>query len=404
MDLTGAFGARSAAVGACREPPGLESLHLGGGDGGFTALLELPPTQAVELLHFTDPSPSSSQAAVAGVGLDVSPPPPPLHAYGALTFPSNAALMERAARFSVMANEQQNGNVSGETTTTSSVPSNSDRVKTEPGETDSSQRLENNRCGIGKRKELDKKVKGSTKKKSKSSEENEKLPYVHVRARRGQATDSHSLAERARREKINARMKLLQELVPGCDKGTDIDGKIKIKVCVCVWGPLISGKRNIVSNTLVWKHGCDTPPPPRQIQGTALVLDEIINHVQSLQRQVEMLSMRLAAVNPRVDFNLDTLLASENGSLMDGSFNGTAMQLAWPHQVTETEQSFHHRQLQLQQPPQPQQWPYDGLIQPAWGREDDQGHGNEHNSLMAVSENLMVGSASLHPNQVKMEL
>lgn len=24
----------------------------------------------------------------------------------------------------------------------------------------------------------------------------EKLPYVHVRARRGQATDSHSLAER----------------------------------------------------------------------------------------------------------------------------------------------------------------------------------------------------------------
>ncbi|KAF2591744.1 hypothetical protein F2Q70_00041084, partial [Brassica cretica] len=308
MDLTGAFGARSAAVGPCREPPGLESLHIGGGDGGFTALLELPPTQAVELLHFTDPSLSSSSqaaaAAVAGIGLDVSPPPPPLHAYGGLTFPSNEALMERAARFSVMANEQQqqqNGNVSGETTTTSSVPSNSDRVKTEPGETDSSQRLENNRCG--KRKELDKKVKGSTKKKSKSSEENEKLPYVHVRARRGQATDSHSLAERARREKINARMKLLQELVPGCDK---------------------------------------------------------------------------------------------NGSLMDGSFNGTAMQLAWPHQVTETEQSFHHRQLQLQQPPQPQQWPYDGLNQPAWGREDDQGHGNEHNSLM-------VGSASLHPNQVKME-
>ncbi|KAJ0246725.1 Transcription factor bHLH60 [Hirschfeldia incana] len=362
MDLTGAFGARSAAVEACREPPGLESLHLGGGsgDGGFTALLELPPTQAVELLHFADTSPSPSQAAAAGIGLDVSPPPPQLHSYGALTFPSNSLLLERAARFSVIANEQQNGNVSGETTTTSSVPSNSnsnlDRVKTEPGETDSSsQRLEDNRCG--KRKELDKKVKDSAKKKkSKSSEENEKLPYVHVRARRGQATDSHSLAERARREKINARMKLLQELVPGCDK----------------------------------------------IQGTALVLDEIINHVQSLQRQVEMLSMRLAAVNPRIDFNLDTILASENGSLMDGSFNGTAMQLAWPHQVTETEQSFHHRQLQ--QPPPQQQWPYDGLNQPGWVREEDQGHGNENTSLMAVSENMMVGSASLHPNQVKMEL
>ncbi|KAG1363517.1 transcription factor bHLH137-like [Cocos nucifera] len=42
--------------------------------------------------------------------------------------------------------------------------------------------------------------------------------YIHVRARRGQATDSHSLAERVRREKISQRMKLLQGLVPGCDK------------------------------------------------------------------------------------------------------------------------------------------------------------------------------------------
>ncbi|KAK0573205.1 hypothetical protein LWI29_004330 [Acer saccharum] len=46
--------------------------------------------------------------------------------------------------------------------------------------------------------------------------------YVHVRARRGQATDSHSLAERVRRQKISVRMKLLQSLVPGCDKKTCI--------------------------------------------------------------------------------------------------------------------------------------------------------------------------------------
>ncbi|CAN6837179.1 unnamed protein product, partial [Brassica oleracea] len=344
MDLSGRFGARSGDGVPFREVTGLESLHLGGGDefrqmvppengGGFTALLELPPTRAVELLHSS--SSSSSQAT--------------LHSLGTLTFPSNPILMERATRFSVIATEQNpNGNISGETTT-SSVPSN-EHIKTEPAETETSDQAavekQNNRCG--KRKDFDKKVKSSTKKKSKSSEENEKLPYVHVRARRGQATDSHSLAERARREKINARMKLLQELVPGCDK----------------------------------------------IQGTALVLDEIINHVQSLQRQVEMLSMRLASVNPRIDFNLDTILASENGSLMDGSFNGTTMQLAWPHQVMETEQSYHHRQLQ--QPP-PQQWPFDGLNQPVWGREENQDHGNDHNSLM-------VGSASLHPNQVKMEL
>ncbi|XP_073261148.1 transcription factor bHLH79 isoform X2 [Populus alba] len=45
-----------------------------------------------------------------------------------------------------------------------------------------------------------------------------KQDYIHVRARRGQATDSHSLAERARREKISERMNILQDLVPGCNK------------------------------------------------------------------------------------------------------------------------------------------------------------------------------------------
>lgn len=78
-----------------------------------------------------------------------------------------------------------------------------------------------------------------------------KQDYIHVRARRGQATDSHSLAERARREKISERMKILQDLVPGCNK----------------------------------------------VIGKALVLDEIINYIQSLQRQVEFLSMKLEAVN-----------------------------------------------------------------------------------------------------------
>ncbi|XP_027909286.1 transcription factor bHLH63-like isoform X2 [Vigna unguiculata] len=91
---------------------------------------------------------------------------------------------------------------------------------------------------------------------SKGSEvQNQKREYIHVRARRGQATDSHSLAERVRREKISERMKYLQDLVPGCNK----------------------------------------------IAGKAGMLDEIINYVQSLQRQVEFLSMKLAAVNPSID-------------------------------------------------------------------------------------------------------
>ncbi|OEL20491.1 Transcription factor bHLH77 [Dichanthelium oligosanthes] len=93
--------------------------------------------------------------------------------------------------------------------------------------------------------------------------------YIHVRARRGEATDSHSLAERVRREKISQRMKLLQDLVPGCNK----------------------------------------------VVGKAVMLDEIINYVQSLQRQVEFLSMKLATVNPQLDFNnLPNLLPKDMNS------------------------------------------------------------------------------------------
>ncbi|RCV38082.1 hypothetical protein SEVIR_8G118900v4 [Setaria viridis] len=89
--------------------------------------------------------------------------------------------------------------------------------------------------------------------------------YIHVRARRGQATDSHSLAERVRREKISERMKLLQDLVPGCSKVT----------------------------------------------GKAVMLDEIINYVQSLQRQVEFLSMKLSTVNPRLEIDVDSFIPKD---------------------------------------------------------------------------------------------
>ncbi|KAL5725692.1 hypothetical protein ACHQM5_008808 [Ranunculus cassubicifolius] len=92
-----------------------------------------------------------------------------------------------------------------------------------------------------------------------------KEDYIHVRARRGQATNSHSLAERVRREKISERMKFLQDLVPGCNKVT----------------------------------------------GKAVMLDEIINYVQSLQRQVEFLSMKLSTVNPQIDLNIEALIAKD---------------------------------------------------------------------------------------------
>ncbi|MBA0857187.1 hypothetical protein Goshw_008784 [Gossypium schwendimanii] len=99
-------------------------------------------------------------------------------------------------------------------------------------------------------------------KRAKSNEKGENKPkdVVHVRARRGEATDSHSLAERVRRGKINERLRCLQDIVPGCYK----------------------------------------------TMGMAVMLDEIINYVQSLQNQVEFLSTKLTAASTYYDFNSDT--------------------------------------------------------------------------------------------------
>ncbi|GAA0154492.1 hypothetical protein LIER_12453 [Lithospermum erythrorhizon] len=123
-------------------------------------------------------------------------------------------------------------------------------------------------------------VESSSKTENKASEQDNKAEppkdYIHVRARRGQATDSHSLAERARREKISERMKILQDLVPGCNK----------------------------------------------VIGKALVLDEIINYVQSLQHQVEFLSMKLEAVNSRMNPNIEGFPPKE---LTTQAFDATGM-------------------------------------------------------------------------------
>ncbi|CAN8311895.1 unnamed protein product [Cochlearia groenlandica] len=110
-----------------------------------------------------------------------------------------------------------------------------------------------------------KKLKNDHKESSQSEEAAPKENYIHMRARRGQATNSHSLAERVRREKISERMRLLQDLVPGCNK----------------------------------------------ITGKAVMLDEIINYVQSLQQQVEFLSMKLATVNPEHNIDIDKILAKD---------------------------------------------------------------------------------------------
>ncbi|KAK8602545.1 hypothetical protein V6N13_057826 [Hibiscus sabdariffa] len=109
-------------------------------------------------------------------------------------------------------------------------------------------------------------------------------PKQKVRARRGQATDPHSIAERLRRVRIAERMKSLQELVPNANK-TD----------------------------------------------KASMLDEIIDYVKFLQLQVKVLSMsRLggaAAVAPLVtdmpfEGGGDCIQTSANGGSLPRNSNG----------------------------------------------------------------------------------
>ncbi|KAK4409617.1 Transcription factor [Sesamum angolense] len=107
---------------------------------------------------------------------------------------------------------------------------------------------------------------GGKKRKRVGERETEKLrDVVHVRAKRGQATDSHSLAERLRREKINEKLRCLQDLVPGCYK----------------------------------------------TMGMAVMLDVIINYVRSLQNQIDFLSMKLSAASLFYDFNSSEAEAME---------------------------------------------------------------------------------------------
>ncbi|KAL1217543.1 Transcription factor LRL3 [Cardamine amara subsp. amara] len=109
-----------------------------------------------------------------------------------------------------------------------------------------------------------------------------------VRARRGQATDPHSIAERLRRERIAERMKSLQELVPNTNK-TD----------------------------------------------KASMLDEIIEYVRFLQLQVKVLSMsrlggagaagpRLNGLSSEVGGRLNALSASCNGVNGNGNVTGSS--------------------------------------------------------------------------------
>ncbi|KAL0911490.1 hypothetical protein M5K25_019635 [Dendrobium thyrsiflorum] len=105
-------------------------------------------------------------------------------------------------------------------------------------------------------------------------------PRPRVRARRGQATDPHSIAERLRRERIAERMRALQELVPNTNK-TD----------------------------------------------RAAMLDEIVDYVKFLRLQVKVLSMsRLGGAGAVAQLVADIPLSQTEG---DSSSDARTKQQVW---------------------------------------------------------------------------
>jgi len=111
-----------------------------------------------------------------------------------------------------------------------------------------------------------------------------------VRARRGQATDPHSIAERLRRERIAERMRALQDLVPSCNK-TD----------------------------------------------KATMLDEILDYVKFLRLQVKVLSMsRLGGAGAVAQLVTDIPLQSVEGDISENGRGQSAWE-TWSNDDTERE-------------------------------------------------------------------
>lgn len=137
-------------------------------------------------------------------------------------------------------------------------------------------------------------------------------------------------------------MKFLQDLVPGCSK---VHNPSTATMCKSTPSASLSLVENSRSSSFYWHGLCIVCCS--QVTGKAVMLDEIINYVQSLQRQIEVstrivalpliqnwifaavfgvwlwpddllhnvyaqfLSMKLAAVDPRLDSNLEALLSKE---------------------------------------------------------------------------------------------
>ncbi|MBA0861258.1 hypothetical protein Goshw_026171 [Gossypium schwendimanii] len=165
--------------------------------------------------------------------------------------------------------------------------------------------------------------------KSNGKEEEKPKEVVHVRARRGQATNSHCVAERSRIQFME------RDVLTGVDKYLQNSEKVES------WGahviPLYSHVLyRYLSRILQVRRGKinerlrslqDIVPGCYRNMGMAVMLDEIINYVQFLQNQIEFLSMKLTAASACHDFNSDSddmeimqMILEEIGFLMEEVF------------------------------------------------------------------------------------
>ncbi|ESQ49299.1 hypothetical protein EUTSA_v10020729mg [Eutrema salsugineum] len=288
----------SALSSLVSSPTPSNSNFSGGGGGNFVISELIGKLGNIGEIYGTPAGNGNNSGSCYAAPMS-SPPPRTRTPTPLAVFPGDPGFAERAAKFSCFGSRSFNGRTNSpfpiHNGTVAATNGNLPRVASTPalkpltskipaGESSGefsrkrkAKSKENTPSTASPSSNLSKEVKerddSDTKRSRKSEEKNEEKtksldPYkdfIHVRARRGQATDSHSLAERVRREKISERMKLLQDLVPGCNKVT----------------------------------------------GKALMLDEIINYVQSLQRQVEFLSMKLSSVNTRLDFNMEALVSKD---------------------------------------------------------------------------------------------
>ncbi|KAK4481919.1 hypothetical protein RD792_012832 [Penstemon davidsonii] len=98
-------------------------------------------------------------------------------------------------------------------------------------------------------------------------------PKQRVRARRGQATDPHSIAERLRRERIADRMKALQELVPNPNKVLSMSrlgGAAATKPLVADMSP--EGRRS--------SNGTLTVPSSNNNEGTMVTENQVVKMME----------------------------------------------------------------------------------------------------------------------------